>query len=184
MHSSRSGGAQGMTLIEAAVSLSLIALTVMPIVSLLVTSRRSVGDSRTHTLARTAAASQIDRLRARAYQGEAAFAGLAAEIAAAPTFAVPGLPARQGGLPQGRITAILDEGDLDGVPDANTVELDLSVTPGVGLDIDASGGENDVGVAGEYWLIPVQVEVRWGIPESVIRLDTVIAPRNDFRRSD
>lgn len=105
---------RGLTLVEVAISLSLLTLLIFPLYSLLFTSRQAVGDARHHQTARLAIEHQLERMRslANADQGTT-FAALATTLRANPTFTVADLPGWTGrtwtGSTNGRIRVCLDE---------------------------------------------------------------------------
>lgn len=177
----------GLTLIEVTITLGLVVLIIMPVFALLLTSRRSAGESRLYVVARAAAESRIEQLRAQGNVGDAEFAGLAQGILAAPTFAVPGLPPTASGAPHGRVIVCLDEtrqfftaadGAHYGSAPWNAVPY-----PAFGVDLDASGGANVVPAAGAYRVLPVRVEISWGREATPkVWLDAVVAPRSGFVR--
>lgn len=162
------------------ISFSLMTLILVPMLGLVLSSRGVAAESRHYTLARTTAESHVERLKALANTDALAFANLATTINASPTFVVPGLPGRADGQPHGRITTVLDENDLDGVADANDVEMSLG-----GIDLDGNGSStNALTATSAYRVLPVRVEVSWGRePEAKVVIDVVIAPRFGFRRS-
>ncbi len=177
----------GLTLIEVAVTLGLVTLIILPVFGLLLTSRRSAGESRHYVVARAAAESRIEQLRAQGNAGDAEFAGLAQGILAAPTFVVPGLPPTVNGAPHGRVIVCLDETRqfFSGADGAHygAAPWDAVPYPAFGVDLDASGGANVVPAGGAYRVLPIRVEIHWGREATPkVWLDAVIAPRSGFVR--
>ena len=78
------------------------------------------------------------------------------------------------------MTVFLDERNLDGVADADPLEMNLGPT-----DLDANGATNDVVAANAlYRVLPVRLEVFWGRETTPkVTFDVVIAPRFNFRRT-
>lgn len=169
-----------MTLIEAVISFTLLILIVLPLFSLIVSTRQATADARFYTAARIAVEGEVERLKALANVDEATFGGLAAAIAANPNFEVLGLPSRAGGGAHGRMTVFLDERNLDGVADADPLEMNLGPT-----DLNANGATNDVVAANAlYRVLPIRLEVFWGRETTAkVSFDVVIAPRFNFRRT-
>lgn len=196
----------GLTLLEITISLSLFTLTIVPVLLLLVSSRRTVAESRHAATARLAIEHQLERLRAIANvepsATEADFDDLAALLIDNPTFAVPGLPPWEGGPQQGVIYVCLDEtksfftNDLP-LPHDDYFDLpgwDQVPYPASQLNLDASFSGSTptfsaLGPSSRYRVLPVRVEVFWGRPDAdpswnlpKIAVNTVIAPKTRFRR--
>lgn len=197
---------QALTLIEIAISLSLFTLIVVPVVLLLISSRRSVAESRHHATARLAIEHQLERMRAIAMVDPSAtsvdFEDLAALLVANPTFQVPGLPAWEGGAQQGVVYVCLDETKSFFTNDLPLPHDDYFALPGwdqvpypasqLNLDASFSGSTptfTALDTSSRYRVLPVRVEVFWGgrqtdptwhLPK--IGVNAVIAPKTRFRR--
>jgi hypothetical protein len=183
-----------MSLIEVVICMSLLVLIVLPVFSLLVSSRQSTSESRLYTVARAAAESRIELFKSQANAGETAFGALANTIiTTSSTFAVPGLPKRAGGGLAGRVQVCLDENkqffttadapyfvapfdqvpypayhqNLNGDDDSTTYET-LAATPVTSTT---------------YRVIPIRVEVYWGLEaQPKVVITTVLGPRSEFIR--
>lgn len=169
-----------MTLIEVVISFTLLVLMVVPLFSVLVTSRQSAADARYYTAGRIGIETQVERLKALANVDEATFGSLAQQLIANPDFEVSGLPSRNPVGAHGRFTVFLDERNLDGVADADPLEMSLG-----GTDLNANGATNDVvPTTGLYRVLPVRLEVFWGLETTPkIVFDVILAPRFNFRRT-
>jgi hypothetical protein len=108
------GRQSGMSLIEVAVTIVLLTLTIFPIYTLLLSSRMAVSESRTYGVARVALDHQLERLQAMANESDTAFAGLSLYVANNPTFTIAGIPEYRDAVgaltPNGRMIRCLDEG--------------------------------------------------------------------------
>lgn len=197
---------QALTLIEISISLSLFTLIVVPVVLLLVSSRRTVAESRHAATARLAIEHQLERLRGIASADPSAtavdFEDLAALLVARPTFQVPGLPSWEGGAQQGIVYVCLDETRAFFTNDLPLPHDDYFALPGhdqvpypasqLNLDASFSGATptfTALGTSARYRVLPVRVEVFWGHPSTdpgwnlpKIGVNAVIAPKTRFRR--
>lgn len=197
---------QGLTLIEIAVSLSIFTLIVVPVFLLLISSRRTVAESRHAATARMAIEHQLERMRAIANVDPSAtavdFEDLAALLVGNPTFQVPGLPSWEGGPQQGVVYVCLDETKSFFTNDLALPHDDYFALPGwdqvpypasqLNLDASFSGSTptlSALGTSSRYRVLPVRVEVFWGqratdptwhLPK--IAVNAVIAPKTRFRR--
>jgi type II secretory pathway pseudopilin PulG len=197
---------QGLTLIEITVSLSLFTLIVVPVLLLLLSSRRTVAESRHAATARMAIEHQLERMRGIANVDPSAtavdFEDLAALLVANPTFEVRGLPAWQGGAQQGVVYVCLDETKPFFTNDLPLPHDDYFALPGwdqvpyaasqLNLDASFSGATptfTALGTSSSYRVLPVRVEVFWGqagtdrtwnLPK--VAVNAVIAPKTRFRR--
>ncbi len=197
---------RGLTLIEITVSLSLFALIVVPVLLLLLSSRRTVAESRHAATARLAVEHQLERMRAIANVDRSAtavdFEDLAALLVANPTFEVPGLPPWQGGAQQGVVYVCLDETKPFLTNDLPLPHDDYFALPGwdqvpypasqLNLDASFSGATptlTALDTSSSYRVLPVRVEVFWGqagtdrtwnLPK--VAVNAVIAPKTRFRR--
>lgn len=181
----RTESRRGVTLVEAAVSLGLISIVLITVFGVMARSRAAASESRFMTLGRMAAENQIEQYRATANLSQAAFGNLAQQILAAPTFNVPGLP---GPGPHGRVYVCLDETKqfFNATDHAyfGAAPFNQVAYPAFGLDLDASGDANAVPPAGLYRILPVRVEIRWGVEAAPkYSLNAVVSPKTRFARS-
>ncbi len=183
---------RGMSMIEVVICMSLLVLIVLPVFSLLVTSRQSTSESRLYTIARAAAESRIELFKSQANGGEAAFGALANTIiTTSSTFAVPGLPSRPGGALAGRVHVCLDETKqfftAADAPYFGAAPFNQVQYPAFQQDLNGNGGFSALNATPvtntSYRVIPIRVEVYWGLEaQPKVVITTALGPRSEFIR--
>lgn len=186
---------RGLTLIEIVIAFTLFVLVLVPLLSLLVQSRQTTGEAKEAAIARLAIEDLVERIQARASNSSADFAALASDVLAAggsfePTYDVPGLPKRAGGLRHVVVRVCLDEtktafGPADGAHYATAPwgASPLNRCPSGGIDLNGDGDAADTNTIFDHFVLPLRIEVGWG-PTAAPRLhqDVVVAPKRELIR--
>ncbi|MCA8920257.1 MAG: hypothetical protein KDD82_00530 [Planctomycetes bacterium] len=204
---------RGLTLLEIAISLALVALIILPIYFTMVKSRETVAQSSEYRMARVAVQTVIERMRAQASSasvGPNSFQTFVADwtATAATTPVINGNGAAQNFLPANSQFFIAglpirgDAGNINGphlqvtinTTAGNLVEnlvyqasnaggINTAASAVVSLDNDDDAG--GVPVAGLYRAVPVTITVFWGqSAQPRLTITTLIAKPTDFMRTN
>lgn len=186
---------RGLTLIELVIAFAVFVLVLVPLLSLLVQSRQTAGESREAAIARLAIEDLVERIQARASSSPADFAALASDVAAAgglfePTYDVPGLPARAAGLRHVVVRVCLDEtkaafvaGDGAHYASGPWAAAPLNRCPSGGIDLNCDGDASDADTSFDHFVLPLRIEVGWGRSAAPrLHQDVVVAPKRELIR--
>ncbi|MEZ6188749.1 MAG: hypothetical protein R3F62_27570 [Planctomycetota bacterium] len=202
---------RALTLIEIAISLSLIALIILPIYFTMAKSRETVAQSSEYRMARLAVQTVVERMRAQASSasvGPNSFQSFAADWTAAPPAPLPvingggaaqlalpassqymiaGLPPRADNGPHVVVTiattgASLDETFVYQASNDGGINTAASAVVSLDDDDDSSG----VAINGLYRAIPVTISVFWGtnVAQPKLTVTTLIAKPTDYMREN
>lgn len=204
---------RGLTLLEVAISVTLLVVMILPLYLLMMRSRESVGQASHYRLARTAVESVIERMRAQANAADTgtnppSFETLvqvwAQPRASAPPWtnvlsihprsgeAAQGLPGNRfwvRGLPDRLVGGVVTpHGEVvfpttPAFPAAPT-GIDETI---YGLDLDGDGGalEPSIPVTGKYRVMPVRVRVFWGDSTTPkYEVEAIISKRSNYLREN
>jgi type II secretory pathway pseudopilin PulG len=186
---------RGITLVEVVIAFTLFVLVLVPLLTLLVQSRQTAGEAREAAIARLALEDLVERIQARASGSPADFATLAADLQAPgglfePSYDVPGLPGRAGGLRNVVVRVCLDETKASfGAADAPHYATapwsapPLVRCPSGGLDLNCDGDAADADTLASYFVLPLRIEVGWGRGAAPrLHQDVVVAPKRELIR--
>lgn len=185
----------GLTLLEIVIAFTLFVMILVPLLSLLVQSRQTTCESKEAAISRLAVEDLVERIQARASRAPADFAALASDVAAAggafePTYDVPGLPPRAGGLRNVVVRVCLDETktaftNADGAHYASGPwsVAPLSLCPSGGIDLNGDGDASDANTSFDHYVLPLRIEVGWGRTTAPrLHQDVVVAPKRELIR--
>ena len=145
---SRSGVSRedGFTILEAAVSLTLLAVALISLWGTLIYCSRSNIAAEQKIRALNAAQAKVEELKSLPF--ESLISEFGPSGSTGDTFAVPSIDSEQS-TASGRIAFFVDETDSHGE------------VMGFPLDLNGDGDADDVDVSGGFQILPVRVTVRW-----------------------